>query len=108
MMFGHSHQKFDQVIDGVRFINPATPANPSLARTAAWRSWKYPREKVGRALRDTHRHAVTTDSHFKGWAGASSAGLASGVVVEPHETLDAISGHFPFIPTPRRSSFLDR
>ena len=39
------------------------------------------------------RHA---DSHFKGWAkpGPIPPGLASGVAVEPHETLDAISGHF--------------
>lgn len=39
---------------------------------------------------------MTTDSHFKGWAkpGPVPPGLASGVVVEPHETLDAISGHF--------------
>jgi tRNA1Val (adenine37-N6)-methyltransferase len=39
---------------------------------------------------------MNTDSHFKGWAkpGPIPPGLASGVVVEPHETLDAISGHF--------------
>jgi tRNA1Val (adenine37-N6)-methyltransferase len=39
---------------------------------------------------------VNTDSHFKGWAkpGPLPPGLASGVVVESHETLDAISGHF--------------
>ncbi len=39
---------------------------------------------------------MNTDSHFKGWAkpGPVPPGLASGVVVEPHETLDAISGHF--------------
>jgi len=39
---------------------------------------------------------VNTDSHFKGWAkpGPIPPGLAAGVVVEPHETLDAISGHF--------------
>ena len=38
--------------------------------------------------------AATT--HFKGWAkpGPVPPGLASGVMVEPHETLDAISGHF--------------
>jgi len=35
-------------------------------------------------------------SHFKGWAkpGPVPPGLASGLAVEPHETLDAISGHF--------------
>jgi tRNA1(Val) A37 N6-methylase TrmN6 len=35
-------------------------------------------------------------SHFKGWAkpGIIPPGLDSGVTVEPHETLDAISGHF--------------
>jgi tRNA1(Val) A37 N6-methylase TrmN6 len=40
--------------------------------------------------------AVNTDSHFKGWAkpGSIPPGLSSGVAVEPHETLDAISGHF--------------
>jgi tRNA1Val (adenine37-N6)-methyltransferase len=39
---------------------------------------------------------VTTESHFKGWAkpGPFPPGLAAGVSVEPHETLDAISGHF--------------
>ena len=39
---------------------------------------------------------MNADSHFKGWAkpGPSSPGLASGVVVDPNETLDAISGHF--------------
>jgi tRNA1(Val) A37 N6-methylase TrmN6 len=39
---------------------------------------------------------VNTDSHFKGWAkpGIAPPGLNSGLVVEPHETLDAISGHF--------------
>ena len=39
---------------------------------------------------------MNTDSHFKGWAkpGPVPFGLNSGVVVEPHETLDAISGHF--------------
>src|ERR1019366_8259019 len=38
--------------------------------------------------------AATT--HFKGWAkpGPVPPGLASGVTIEPHETLDAISGHF--------------
>lgn len=36
------------------------------------------------------------DTHFKGWAkpGPIPPGLESGVAVEPHETLDAISGHF--------------
>ena len=36
------------------------------------------------------------ETHFKGWAkpGPIPPGLASGVTVEPHETLDAISGHF--------------
>ena len=35
-------------------------------------------------------------SHFKGWAkpGIIPPGLDSGVTVEPHEALDAISGHF--------------
>lgn len=39
---------------------------------------------------------MNTDSHFKGWAkpGPLPPGLNSGVVVEPAETLDAISGHF--------------
>jgi tRNA1Val (adenine37-N6)-methyltransferase len=39
---------------------------------------------------------MNTDSHFKGWAkpGLIPPGLASGVVVDPNETLDAISGHF--------------
>jgi tRNA1Val (adenine37-N6)-methyltransferase len=37
-----------------------------------------------------------SDTHFKGWAkpGPIPPGLASGVAVEPHETLDAISGHY--------------
>ena len=36
------------------------------------------------------------ETHFKGWAkpGIVPPGLNSGVAVEPHETLDAISGHF--------------
>ena len=35
-------------------------------------------------------------THFKGWAkpGPIPPGLAAGVAVESHETLDAISGHF--------------
>ena len=35
-------------------------------------------------------------THFKGWAkpGPVPPGLTAGVSVEPHETLDAISGHF--------------
>jgi tRNA1Val (adenine37-N6)-methyltransferase len=39
---------------------------------------------------------VKVESHFKGWAkpGPVPPGLAAGVAVEPHETLDAISGHF--------------
>ncbi len=39
---------------------------------------------------------MNTDSHFKGWAkpGNLPPGLKSGVMVDPHETLDAISGHF--------------
>ena len=39
---------------------------------------------------------MNTDTHFKGWAkpGPVPPGLAAGVVVEPNETLDAISGHF--------------
>src|ERR1017187_10502661 len=38
--------------------------------------------------------AATT--HFKDWAkpGPVPPGLAAGVTVKPHETLDAISGHF--------------
>jgi tRNA1(Val) A37 N6-methylase TrmN6 len=36
------------------------------------------------------------DTHFRGWAkpGPLPSGLASGVVVEPNETLDAVAGHF--------------
>ena len=39
---------------------------------------------------------MSVGSHFKGWAkpGIIPPGLDSGVTVEPHETLDAISGHF--------------
>jgi len=39
---------------------------------------------------------VNGESHFKGWAkpGPVPLGLAAGIAVEPHETLDAISGHF--------------
>jgi tRNA1(Val) A37 N6-methylase TrmN6 len=39
---------------------------------------------------------MTNETHFKGWAkpGNIPPGLNSGVVIEPHETLDAISGHF--------------
>src|SRR6516164_2327151 len=39
---------------------------------------------------------VISDTHFKGWAkpGPVPPGLAAGLMVEPHETLDAISGHF--------------
>ena len=39
---------------------------------------------------------MSVESHFKGWAkpGPLPTGLNSGVVVEPHETFDAISGHF--------------
>ena len=39
---------------------------------------------------------MNADSHFKGWAkpGIIPPGLNSGAVVDPHETLDAISGHF--------------
>lgn len=39
---------------------------------------------------------MNTETHFKGWAkpGPVPPGLAAGVSVEPHETLDAISGHF--------------
>ena len=35
-------------------------------------------------------------THFKGWAkpGPVPPGLSAGVTVKPHETLDAISGHF--------------
>ena len=36
------------------------------------------------------------ETHFKGWAkpGPIPPGLVNGLTVEPHETLDAISGHF--------------
>jgi tRNA1Val (adenine37-N6)-methyltransferase len=39
---------------------------------------------------------VNPETHFKGWAkpGIVPPGLDSGVTVESHETLDAISGHF--------------
>ncbi len=39
---------------------------------------------------------MSEPTHFKGWAkpGTIPPGLASGVTAEPHETLDAISGHF--------------
>ena len=39
---------------------------------------------------------MTSETHFKGWAkpGPMPPGLNSGVVIEPNETLDAISGHF--------------
>ena len=39
---------------------------------------------------------MKSETHFKGWAkpGSIPPGLASGAAVEPHETLDAISGHF--------------
>jgi len=39
---------------------------------------------------------VKVETHFKGWAkpGPVPPGLAAGLTVEPHETLDAISGHF--------------
>jgi tRNA1Val (adenine37-N6)-methyltransferase len=39
---------------------------------------------------------VSDETHFKGWAkpGPVPPGLAAGVAVELHETLDAISGHF--------------
>ena len=39
---------------------------------------------------------VNVETHFKGWAkpGIIPPSLNSGVGVEPHETLDAISGHF--------------
>ena len=39
---------------------------------------------------------MNTETHFKGWAkpGLIPLGLNSGVTIEPHETLDAISGHF--------------
>jgi tRNA1(Val) A37 N6-methylase TrmN6 len=39
---------------------------------------------------------VNLETYFKGWAkpGPTPPGLAAGVLVEPHETLDAISGHF--------------
>lgn len=39
---------------------------------------------------------MTVDTHFKGWAkpGPMPPAFSSGVQVEPHETLDSISGHF--------------
>ncbi|MBW8864507.1 MAG: methyltransferase [Verrucomicrobia bacterium] len=39
---------------------------------------------------------MKTETHFRGWAkpGPVPPGLAAGLAVEPHETLDAISGHF--------------
>jgi tRNA1(Val) A37 N6-methylase TrmN6 len=39
---------------------------------------------------------VNHQTHFKGWAkpGPIPPGLGTTLVVEPHETLDAISGHF--------------
>ena len=39
---------------------------------------------------------MNSETHFKGWAkpGIIPPGLSSGVAIEPHETLDAISGHF--------------
>jgi tRNA1Val (adenine37-N6)-methyltransferase len=39
---------------------------------------------------------VTNETHFRGWAkpGPFPPGPAAGATVEPHETLDAISGHF--------------
>jgi len=39
---------------------------------------------------------VNTETYFKGWAkpGIVPPGISSGATVEPHETLDAISGHF--------------
>ncbi len=39
---------------------------------------------------------MNVETLFKGWAkpGIVPPGLSSGVTVEPHETLDAISGHF--------------
>lgn len=39
---------------------------------------------------------LTSPTHFKGWAkpGPVPLGFAAGVTVDPHESLDAISGHF--------------
>ena len=39
---------------------------------------------------------MKSETHFNGWAkpGPLPPGLAAGVMAEPHETLDAISGHF--------------
>jgi tRNA1Val (adenine37-N6)-methyltransferase len=39
---------------------------------------------------------LNPDTHFKGWAkpGPIPPGLGDSLAVEPHETLDAISGHF--------------
>ena len=39
---------------------------------------------------------MNEESHFKGWAkpGIIPPGLAAGVSIEPHETLDAVNGHF--------------
>lgn len=39
---------------------------------------------------------MNSDTHFKGWAkpGPIPPGLGNSLTIEPHETLDAISGHF--------------
>ncbi len=39
---------------------------------------------------------MSHETHFKGWAkpGTIPPGIAAGEKIEPHETLDAISGHF--------------
>ena len=39
---------------------------------------------------------MNTETYFKGWAkpGPIPPGLSAGVAAEPHESLDAISGHF--------------
>ena len=39
---------------------------------------------------------MKVETHFKGWVkpGPVPPGLSAGIAVEPHETLDAISGHF--------------
>jgi tRNA1(Val) A37 N6-methylase TrmN6 len=52
--------------------------------------------KSGTEPDDLSRLTPAAATHFKGWAkpGIIPPGLDSGVAVEPHETLDAISGQF--------------
>ena len=37
VVFGHTHRKFAETVNGIFFLNPAMPASPSSARNAAWR-----------------------------------------------------------------------